>query len=951
MTRSTCSAVAELGKRRGSNIAARVCICLTILLVLAAVPASAQSTGVPPTGTIQILGISPATPAPSNPPTAPQGGIILYGSTINPNTGRPYRHLWIGDSNFGLCRIDPDLDTPVPAGAPSPFNVTVATCPFKVNGLSVTGGPLAFDPTTSNLYLTDEQTNSEGIFRIGFLPSGDGGHGSLDFNNIFAMAGNITGSRFSGGTTGCAFPDDSTETILAPDGVTKIAVPMGVPNSLALGPDGNLYIGFKKQGGILRINNPATASSAGFGTCADFIQLVAATPGGGGNGLAFINHDLWGALEGGPFVIQKADTTCQALPPSINPVQKPTCPAAAPTTPAFAALTPTTIYGDQTYPYLNGNNLYMGDATDDQWVGNVSADPTISGNPATAAFVVDPFEQQPSPAVPGPEPGTVFFLGALPPNVNAITADMTDPANVVAYSGDDPSAAALLAQGRWWQVFQTPSPAAAPPPPTVVRASAVGSTITISWSPAQAGVPVTSYTVHAVTGGVADQIVTAPPAPAGAAIIAPNMSVTFTPNFLVLTGLAAGSYTFEVSATNASGTSAPSTASTAVTLPAVVPPAIPTNIAATAGDSVAFVSFAPPPNAANEGITGYLITATPGPAAATTTPNATTNVVVNGLTDGTTYTFTVHAINAGGKSMESTPSNPVTPIKPPTTVTLALAGPLSVPTVPIMSTFTATVVNTTPNQATGLVLNYNLVTTDGAAVLLGQPGLGTCATVSSIKVTCTLGTLAPGASANINFLVQIKTNSISATAVLTGTATPATGPAVALNITTPVLNTTTPGAPPQGGAGPTLTVTVTGSSAKPQLNTGAGTTHTFVASNTGSILATNLSFTISEPAQLTIGTVTATSSAVGDPVACAAPKAGTLNNLPVNNIVCTIASLGGNLKNGAKPTTAQTITIQVNVTAPAPKLQNPINLAVSSVVAFDGIDAVSPNANFTQTVK
>ena len=111
MTRSTCSAVAEQGKRRGSNVAARVCICLTVLLVLAAVSASAQSTAVPPTGTIQILGISPATPAPSNPPTAPQGGIILYGSSISPITNQPVRHLWIGDSNFGLCRIDPDLDS------------------------------------------------------------------------------------------------------------------------------------------------------------------------------------------------------------------------------------------------------------------------------------------------------------------------------------------------------------------------------------------------------------------------------------------------------------------------------------------------------------------------------------------------------------------------------------------------------------------------------------------------------------------------------------------------------------------------------------------------------------------------------------------------------------------------------------------------------------------------
>jgi hypothetical protein len=708
MTRSTCSAVAEQGKRRGSNIAARVCICLTFLLVLAAVSASAQSTAVPPTGTIQILGISPVTPAPSNPPTAPQGGIILYGS-LNPATGRPFRHLWIGDSNFGLCRIDPDLDTPIVAGAPSPFTVTISTCPFKLNGLSVTGGPLAFDPNTNNIYLTDEQTNSEGIFRIGYLPTGDGGHGALDFNNVFAMAGNITGSRFSGGTTGCAFPDDSTETILAPDGVTPIAVPMGVPNSLALGPDGNLYIGFKKQGGILRINNPATASSAGFGTCADFIQLVAETPGGGGNGLAFIGHDLWGALEGGPFVIAKADTTCQALPPSVTPVQQAVCKAVVAQTPAFAALTPTTVYSDQTYPYLNGNNLYFGDKTDDIWVGN------ISGDPAQAAFVVDPFEQQ-----PGPEPGTVFFLNGLPPNVNAITADMTDPANVVAYSGDDPSAAALLAQGRWWQVFQNPSAPTAPPAPTIVRTSAVGSTLTISWSPAQAALPVTSYTVHAITGAVADQTVTAPP---GAA--------TFPPNFLVLTGLAAGSYTFEVSATNGSGPGPFSAASDPIALPAIPPPGIPTNVSATPGDKVAFVSFVAPPSSATEGITGYLITSTPGAVTATTPANATTNVPVGVLTDGTSYTFTVHAINAGGFGLESTPSKPVTPVAPPVptnSVTIAIAGPVSVPAVPVMSTFTATLKNISAANVTMSTFVYTLTQAipDGASVLLGQPGQGTC---------------------------------------------------------------------------------------------------------------------------------------------------------------------------------------------------------------------------------
>ena len=243
MKRSNCSAVAE--QRRGSsNFATRVCLCLTVFLVLGAVSASAQSTAVPPTTAIQILGVSPTTPAPSNPPTAPVGGIILYGTNISPITLQPVRHLWIGDSNFGMCRVDPDIDTANAAMAanpanPSPFNVNIDSCPFKLNGISVTGGPMAFDPNTNKIYLTDEQTNAEAILRIGYLPTGASGEGALDFNSIFSMTGNITGSRLAGGTTGCPFPNDST--------VGGTATPLGRPNAATLGPDGNLYVGFKKR--------------------------------------------------------------------------------------------------------------------------------------------------------------------------------------------------------------------------------------------------------------------------------------------------------------------------------------------------------------------------------------------------------------------------------------------------------------------------------------------------------------------------------------------------------------------------------------------------------------------------------------------------------------------------------------------------------------------------------
>ena len=178
-------------------------------------------------------------------------------------------------------------------------------------------------------------------------------------------------------------------------------------------------------------------------------------------------------------MIRNAATTCQALS-QIAP-QTPTCAAVRPANGTFAALAPTQVYSDQTYPYLNGNNLYFGNATDDMWVGNISAGGTIIKNP---------FEL---PA------GVFAFNGNPVVNINGVTTDMTDPANVVFYSGDDPSGAALLGQGRWWQVFQNAPKADKPPQPTVVRASAVGNTITISWSPAQSGQAITFYTVHAST--------------------------------------------------------------------------------------------------------------------------------------------------------------------------------------------------------------------------------------------------------------------------------------------------------------------------------------------------------------------------------------------------------------------------------------------------------------------
>ena len=123
----------------------------------------------------------------------------------------------------------------------------------------------------------------------------------------------------------------------------------------------------------------------------------------------------------------------------------------------------------------------------------------------------------------------------------------------------------------------------------------------------------------------------------------------------IITGLTNGtSYTFTVTATNAVGTSAASTASNSVT-PATVPGA-PTNVHAAGGNTQATVTFMAPTSDGGSPITGYTATSNPGGITGTCVASP---CIVSGLTNGTAYTFTVTATNAVGTSLQSAPSNSV----------------------------------------------------------------------------------------------------------------------------------------------------------------------------------------------------------------------------------------------------------------------------------------------------
>ncbi|HET6918595.1 MAG TPA: Ig-like domain-containing protein, partial [Jiangellaceae bacterium] len=97
---------------------------------------------------------------------------------------------------------------------------------------------------------------------------------------------------------------------------------------------------------------------------------------------------------------------------------------------------------------------------------------------------------------------------------------------------------------------------------------------------------------------------------------------------------------------------------------AVLAPAAPTNVVATAGDESANVSFTRPAANGSPAITGFEILVSDG-TLITGIPSTATSRTVTRLTNGTPYTFQVRAVNAVGSSPLSAPSNSVTPERPP----------------------------------------------------------------------------------------------------------------------------------------------------------------------------------------------------------------------------------------------------------------------------------------------
>ncbi|XRQ04658.1 fibronectin type III domain-containing protein [Actinomadura welshii] len=174
----------------------------------------------------------------------------------------------------------------------------------------------------------------------------------------------------------------------------------------------------------------------------------------------------------------------------------------------------------------------------------------------------------------------------------------------------------------------------APQPPTNLIASASDGTATVTWTPPldPGTSPITGYTV--LETGTRETVT-----------VHGQETATFA-------GLTNGtSYSFQVKATNATGTSKYSTSSSPVIPREPKPPGQPFITTTHGRDGEVELSWSPPPTGA-AGVDRYRVRVEPGGRTQETAAGVTT-AVVKDLANGTGYTFTVTAINGNGDGQPS----------------------------------------------------------------------------------------------------------------------------------------------------------------------------------------------------------------------------------------------------------------------------------------------------------
>ena len=249
--------------------------------------------------------------------------------------------------------------------------------------------------------------------------------------------------------------------------------------------------------------------------------------------------------------------------------------------------------------------------------------PTSKGTSAISSYTVTPSS--------GGNNGTPVQGSSSPITVSGLTNGQSYTFTVTANNESGP--------GLPSSASSAVTPVGPPDAPTGVTAQVGNGFITVSFTPgSDGGKTITSYTVTSHPG---------------------NNTFTQTSRTFTLKGLTYGiEYTFTVKAKNSLGSSPASSASNQVTFEAA--PGKPNQPTVKAGNGNAVVTFSAPSSNGSL-ITSYTVTVIHGGGTVKTVQGASSPITVSGLTNGTSYTFTVAATNGMGTGSASSPSSAVTP--------------------------------------------------------------------------------------------------------------------------------------------------------------------------------------------------------------------------------------------------------------------------------------------------
>ncbi len=817
--------------------------------------------------------------APSQYTNGALGTDGLFDCQRNGTPCNPEYHMWYGDSSNGFCRVDPEVDFPRidpdptinPAEKPGIglFNNIITTCVGNIQAGAFAPMQATFDATTNTIYAADIPRTANGVIRLHYIPSGDNGHGTIDPIHVQSLMGNQTARNSAGG---CPVVTDPRISAATPFTMT----------SAALGPDGNLYIGWARNGTITRIPNPATFDPSNDADCAS-IQAVGFAPdarfGNGGAaghtfGLAWIGHTLFGADNIAPWFKDNFDQ-CMT-PANGNQLCGPTDANGAGTEilGAFVPGPQAGIVSDFTY---NGPNT--------TFPGNTLYAMTLSG----AARVINATDV----ANIGITPqfgGTFCFL-------TGGTVDTRNLANETFYAGVDCTQGAINGAAAVYRIQPNPpagAPAGVPGSVTATNATPPGASVgtaNVNWIPLPNGQATSNYLVRTVlaSDGVTCVFPGNPNPLACVDQVVPGQN-----NTAAVTNLPLGvAVQFLVASQNSFGTSKFSVPSAPFTAFVPTPPSQPTGVVATAGNKSAQVAWTAPSSNGGLPITGYTITAQLNGTTAVATitvGGSATGVNFTGLTNGSQYNFVVVATNAAGNSAASLPSNAVTPVSPQIEdIAVTMSAPSSVNAGSFV-TFTIGVTNLGPGDAPNVTLSDNLP----ANFVSATTTQGACS-ISGAVFSCTFGGMLAGASATVKVTVAIGSSAItnSATATLRDLSNNVLNqdPSLTNNTASKTVSITS------GSNNVSADIQVVGSNNNGGPAIGANVLFTWqIKNNTGNATAPNVSFETTLPASFqlasgslntSIGTCTPPPPGLGGSLSCSTA------NLPGGQTMIVTYSVSG----------------------------------------------------------